>query len=457
MIALNELLVNKEASIKEVMRTIGKTGLRIALVVDDDRKLLGVVTDGDIRRGIIKGNDISDEISSIMNHHPIYCFTDAEENYLIDLIKAQKLLGIPIVNKDKVVQDFALMEVNRLSFLSRSTLKVKPVDKVLVIGGGGYIGSVLVKKLLSKGYKVRILDIFIYGKEHLQDIRDPNLEIVKGDTRHVETLTNCVKDVDAAVHLAELVGDPACDLDPKTTQDVNYLATMLVASVCKHYQINRLVYLSSCSVYGASKGEELLDEESHVNPVSLYAKMKLNSENILREMSDENFSPTILRLSTVYGLSPRARFDLVVNTLTGKAVKEGKITIFGGDQWRPNVHVADVAKAIILSLEAPLEKVANNVFNVGSEVQNYTINQIGELVKQQIPTASLLIEDRDVDKRNYRVSFKRIRETLGFQPDHSLVDGIQEIKKALDEGVISDYKDLRYSNVRFLEEKGEHI
>ena len=279
----------------------------------------------------------------------------------------------------------------------------------------------------------------------------PSLEIIRGDTRHIETLTRCLDDVDAVVHLAELVGDPACALNPILTQETNYFATLLIASICKYYQINRFIYLSSCSVYGDSGEEGRLIEESALNPMSLYAKMKISSENTLRELTDDNFMPTILRLSTVYGHSHRPRFDLVVNTLTAKALKDGKITIFGGNQWRPNVHVADVAKAIILVLEASLDKVGKQIFNVGSDEQNYTILEIGKLINEEVPSASLIVEDKVSDRRNYRVSFKKIRETLNFKPDNSLKDGIREIIAALNTGKVEHYQHPKYHNIKFLE------
>ena len=450
MIDLNSLLIKKSSTIKEVMGLINRSGLGLAIVTDENNLLSGVITDGDIRRGILKGIAVTEPVELMMNPNPVY----AEKDYAqINLLLNQKIKGIPIVDSEKKVIDFAFFDNKPIRFLSDAgqEQKFKSIERVLVIGGGGYIGSILVRKLLEKGYKVRILDQFIYGEESIQGLEHPSLEIIRGDTRHIETLTRCLDDVDAVVHLAELVGDPACALNPILTQETNYFATLLIASICKYYQINRFIYLSSCSVYGDSGEEGRLIEESALNPMSLYAKMKISSENTLRELTDDNFMPTILRLSTVYGHSHRPRFDLVVNTLTAKALKDGKITIFGGNQWRPNVHVADVAKAIILVLEASLDKVGKQIFNVGSDEQNYTILEIGKLINEEVPSASLIVEDKVSDRRNYRVSFKKIRETLNFKPDNSLKDGIREIIAALNTGKVEHYQHPKYHNIKFLE------
>lgn len=449
----DSLMIAEDKSIKEAMRFIQTSGLGVILIVDGQGKLVGLATDGDIRRGIIKGIPVTESIDMVSNKNPFYAILGLREQEIVRLMKTEGITVVPIVDENKVVRDVAFLRFNKLQFLSAKEISAKKVEKVLVTGGGGYIGSVLVRNLLKRGYKVKVLDLFIYGRDSLQELNDPHLEIIHGDTRHVETLTNSISDVDAVIHLAELVGDPACALSPKITQDINYLATMLVASVCKYYQVNRLIYTSSCSVYGGSGSEQLLSEDSATNPISLYARMKLNSENILREMSDENFLPTILRLSTVYGYSPRPRFDLVVNTLTAKAITEGEITIFGGDQWRPNVHVADVAKAIILVLEADLNKVGNQVFNVGHESQNYILNQLGQLIREEIPSAKLIVEDRKIDKRNYKASFRKIAKVLNYAPDYDIKQGVRELVDAFKKGKIKDYKDPIFSNVDFLQNK----
>ena len=452
MVLSDGYFVDEKADIKEVMSVISRNSIRMVVVAGENRKLIGVVTDGDIRRAILKGFSIHDPVSSIVNRNPFFTTRDTPQHLLFEQFRKERYIGVPMVDEQGCVIDIAFPASGSFSFLNNNNKQLRPLEKILVIGGGGFIGSILIRRLLANNYSVRVLDKFIYGEQSLADIQhNPKLEIVNGDTRHLDILSSCIQDVDAVVHLAELVGDPACSINTKVTQDINYLATSLVASACKHYQVNRLVYASSCSVYGGSEGTELLSENSPLNPLSLYAKMKVSSERALLSMADGNFGPTILRLATVYGWSNRPRFDLVINTLTAKALQEGKITLFGGEQWRPNVHVADVAKAIQLVLEAPFDAVANNVFNVGSEEQNYTISQIGDIIKEKISHATIEMNSNLTDKRNYRVDFSKIKNTLNFIPDFQITDAITEISKAFQENKIADYLQPVYHNYKFLQ------
>ncbi|MFH1642146.1 MAG: NAD-dependent epimerase/dehydratase family protein [Nanoarchaeota archaeon] len=450
---IDNILVNSENSIKQAMRVIDRGAIKMAIVVDDTKKLKGVITDGDIRRALLNGISIDDNLSGVMNNNPIYAKENDSEDQILNLINDPKIMAIPLVNKETIVKDLALLsKTGSLLYFKKHELKKRNIEKILVIGGGGYIGSVLVRKLLSKGYKVNILDKFIYGKESVKEIEsNSSVKIIEGDTRHIEDITSSIENVDAVVHLAELVGDPACALKPSATQEINYLATRTVAAICKHFQINRLVYASSCSVYGASKEDKLLSESSPINPVSLYANMKIASEKALLEMKDDNFRPTILRLGTVFGYSYRPRFDLVVNLLTAKAVRENKITVFGGNQWRPHVHVADVADTIIKVLETNIETVGSQIFNVGMEENNLKIDDLGRLIKQIIPQAELIIEEKE-DDRNYKIDFTKLRNTLNIKLKMRVIDGIHEVKKALEENKDLDYKSKEYSNIKCLED-----
>ena len=325
--------------------------------------------------------------------------------------------------------------------------------RILVIGGAGYIGSALLTKLLDRGYRIRLLDVLLFGHEPIEHVVDnPNLEIVEGDFRHVENVVAAMRDVDSVVHLGAIVGDPACNLDENLTIDVNLSATRMIAELAKAAGVDRFVFASTCSVYGVC--EEVLDERSQVRPVSLYGHTKLASEQVLRGMAGGGFNPIILRFSTIYGLSGRTRFDLVVNLLTAKAKIDGEITVFGGDQWRPFVHVDDAAAAIAMVLDAPLPIVSNEIFNVGSKEQNYTIDEIGRIVQQHVHTAKLKISGNDGDRRNYRVSFKKIHNVLGFEPRWTLEMGIQQVLESIADGRVTDYRDSKYSNVKFLSEEG---
>ncbi|MBV9172734.1 MAG: SDR family oxidoreductase, partial [Chloroflexi bacterium] len=262
------------------------------------------------------------------------------------------------------------------------------------------------------------------------------------------SLVRAVGGVDAVVHLGEIVGDPACALDEQITLEINLAATRMAADVAKGFGVRRFVYTSSCSVYGASEG--LVDEGSELNPVSLYARTKIAAERALLGLRGNEFHPIIVRLATVYGLSHRPRFDLVVNTLAGRAYTDHEITVFGGSQWRPFVHVRDVARALLLCLEKPLELVEGEVFNVGSDAQNYTIQQIAECVAAEVPDTRVYVATGSPDSRNYRVSFGKIKRELGFEPQRHVRDGIREIVAALASGDITTYHDPRHNNVEYL-------
>jgi nucleoside-diphosphate-sugar epimerase len=330
------------------------------------------------------------------------------------------------------------------------------IRHVLVIGGAGYIGSVLCRQLLAKGYSVRVLDAFLYGRESIADLMThPRFQIIEGDSREVSAVFRAMLDMDAVVHLGELVGDPACALDERLTLEVNVAATRMVAEAAKGCRVKRFIYASSCSVYGANS--DTLDECSELNPVSLYAKAKIGSEQALLGLNGSDFHPVILRFATVFGLSPRPRFDLVVNLLTAKAVLNRAITVFGGDQWRPFVHVADVAGGIINCLEAPLFNVKGQIFNLGSDENNYTIDDLGDQIQKLIPEANVIKESNDADKRDYRVSFRKIRRELGFEPRYSLEDGILEIQAAIEAGAITDIGHSKYNNYRTLVESRNRI
>ena len=325
--------------------------------------------------------------------------------------------------------------------------------RVLVIGGAGYIGSALLPKLLDRGYHVRLLDLLFFGESPIAKyLEHPNVELIQGDFRHVENVVEAMRDVDAVIHLGAIVGDPACSLDEELSIDVNLSATRMIAELAKAAKVDRFIFASTCSVYGAC--DETLDEHSEVIPVSLYGHTKLASERVLRSMSDDQFSPTIVRFSTIYGLSGRTRFDLVVNLLAAKAKIDGEITVHGGDQWRPFVHVDDAAHAVAMILDSPTEIVKNQIFNVGSNDQNYTIQQIAELVLQQVVSANILVSEDAVDIRNYRVDFSKIRNQIGFNPQWTVEAGIQQVLEAIASGEVSDYRDTQYSNFKYLTESG---
>jgi len=449
---VKKAMVSKMNSIHDAIRAMDSSRFGIALIVDEFFHLISVVTDGDVRRAILNGVDLSSSVTTIMSQKPIILRENDSSEDVIELLNSDTFLGkailIPVVDKLNIPvniinsNDFVTQKSNKKKIISSE----RPIH-VLLIGGGGYIGSVLTRLLLANNYKVTILDRFLYGEESLTGIKNhPQLSIFSGDTRHIDEVVPLVRSAEVVVHLAELVGDPLCARDSQTTFEINLMATATIARICSHLQVNRFVYISSCSVYGASvKPDALLTEKSELASVSLYASTKISAENTIKEFQNGNFSPCILRLGTVFGFSFRPRFDLVVNTLTAKAVADKEISIFGGNQWRPHVHVKDVSQAIKLVMEAPIEKVKGEIFNVVGE--NYKINDIGEMIIEVIPGTKMVISTNSFDQRNYRVSAEKFRKNLGFQPKYKVTDGIKELSDFLKKNPIIDYKDKRYHNI----------
>ncbi len=326
----------------------------------------------------------------------------------------------------------------------RHSLARRKIEKVLVVGGAGYIGSMLVRELLAAGYQVRLLDLLLYGSSPLQSVlQHPSLEFRQGDFRNVETVATAVKDTDAVIHLAAIVGDPACALNHKTTVEINLAATLMLTEVCKGLGVQRFLFASTCSVYGAT--DHKVSEKTQPNPLSLYSSTKLDSERLILVSRSPNFHPTVLRLASVFGYSFRQRFDLVINLLTAQAVREGRITIFNQKQWRPFIHIKDVCRAFMLLVKAPPDIVSGEIFNVGSDEMNYSLNDAAQVISARL--ANLVVDRQDnADPRNYRVSFDKIRTRLSFTCNFSLEQGVDELLAALQSEEIGDYRDKRYSN-----------
>lgn len=326
--------------------------------------------------------------------------------------------------------------------------------RVLVTGGAGYIGNYVVEEVVENGHDVRVLDSMLWGDNALELLRDDDqLEVREGDIRHIEDLSYAMQGCDAVIHLAGIVGDPACGVNEQATQAVNVEATKSLVEVCKLHDIQRLVFASTCSVYGASELMEL-NEGSYLNPLSLYAESKIDSEEIILHETHDMFShneisPTILRLGTIFGWSRRMRFDLVVNILTAKAVLEDDIPVYGGEQYRPLVHVHDAARAFAQVLEAPEEKVNHQIFNVGDNDLNYQIKKVGRIVEENVDGAEVRFVEHKEDDRTYRVSFDKINHILGWEAQHDIDDGVQEIKEWMVEEDVTDYERDNFRNSEY--------
>jgi len=327
----------------------------------------------------------------------------------------------------------------------------RAIKRVLIVGGAGYIGSVLVRQLLENGFQVRVLDSLLFGDGAIAELNgDPRFELLEADFRHVESVVKAVQGMDAVIHLGAIVGDPACQQHDQLSVETNLAATIMIKSVCRGAGIQRLLFASTCSIYGAR--DYLLDEKSAPEPISLYACTKIDSEHVLLQAPTPDFAPIVLRLATAYGWSYRPRLDLVVSLLTAQAIFKKQITIFNRTQWRPFIHVDDIARAFVACLKAPASTVAYQIFNVGADQLNCRLGDLALLVQKHVPDVEILHVDKPSDHRNYRVNFHKIRSQLNFTCIRDLEYGIHEVKRAVETGMIKDYQDAKYYNDRTLEQ-----
>ena len=319
----------------------------------------------------------------------------------------------------------------------------------VVTGGAGYIGAVTTEELLASGRRVRVLDVLLHGQEHIaSDLEKKGAEIIRADIRDGEARRKALEGAEAVVHLAAIVGDPACALDPKVSNEVNVEASAALVADAKAAGIKRLVFASTCSNYGRMADPTVpITEEGELRPVSLYAEQKVGIENAMLNGELNGVKPTCLRFATIYGVAPRMRFDLTVNEFTRDLWADRELEVFGEQFWRPYVHVRDAARAVRTALEAPEESVAREVFNVGRSGENYRKLDIVGVIQSQMDSGKVSFVPKDEDPRDYKVSFDKVKAVLGFETLMTVPDGIAEVAAALSSGTFDDPFDRKYRNI----------
>jgi len=322
--------------------------------------------------------------------------------------------------------------------------------RVLITGGAGYIGSVLVQQLLRRNYRVRVLDILTFGGESLLGvINNPNFEFTKGDIRKKNVVKEAIEDIDAVVHLAAIVGDPACAKQPYLARETNLDASLLIYDLCNTSRnVKKFIFASTCSNYGKMDGDGYINEDSSLKPVSLYARLKVDFEKyLLDSQTREDFIPTSLRFATVYGISPRMRFDLTVNEFTRDVTLGKELIIYGEQFWRPYCHVEDLARSCLLVLESQSGLVNHKVFGVGHTSENYQKKMLAEEIIKVVPEATISYVHKVEDPRDYRVEFSRIKDELDFKITKKVPDGIREIHFLITSGLLINPECSTYSNI----------
>lgn len=322
------------------------------------------------------------------------------------------------------------------------------IKNVLVTGGAGYVGAILIPKLLSAGYHVKVLDLFLYGEDIFNDVKDKTkLTAIKGDIRDVALLEKEMVGCDAIIHLACISNDPSYELNPNLSKTINYDAFLPLVAIAKKNNVQRFIFASSSSVYGVKETPNVT-EDLPLEPLTDYSKFKALCETHLLKEQTNDFTVLILRPATVCGYSPRLRLDLTVNILTNHAINNNRIKVFGGEQKRPNIHIEDMTDLYVETLKYPAQLIAGKIFNVGYE--NHSVNQIAHMVKENLnrPGIEIVVEATN-DNRSYHISSEKITKELGFKPRHTIADAVVDLKNAFESGrVPNSMTDNKYYNIK---------
>lgn len=451
----NFLKINPSTTIVECLKILNENFNRALFVTDDLNNFIGSLTEGDIRRSLIKGTSPDSSIKNIFNLKPIYLTSEEFQNFKLGKINfnlsrkinkiTQQNFEIPIIENNKI-----LMSVQPTFFSKKNNIKNSSKSNILIVGGFGFIGSVLTNLLLSEGYKVTVLDCLLYNQKfHTIFQKNKNFKLIYGNVTDLNAHLESIKDIDSIVYLAEIVGDPACYNFPEIALKTNYLSITALATLASYLKIKKFVYTSSCSVYGKTPDGEFLNEDSDVTPLSFYARTKLDTENFLLNIKNTYFNPVILRLGTVFGCSLRQRFDLVVNKFVKDAYVKSEINVHGGNQFRPNICVKDIARAIekILSSNNDLKY---NIFNLSNNNENLRIIDIADKISSVLPNTSVNISKTDEDGRDYKVISKRFEDSFEYSPDTSIESESLSLYNSLKKNIYIDVENPIYSNFEYL-------
>lgn len=322
------------------------------------------------------------------------------------------------------------------------------MKNVLVIGGGGYVGSELVPTLLSQNYKVSVYDLFIYGKNVLD--QDKNLTLIQGDIRDIQKLNNVIRDFDVVIHLACISNDPSFELNPQLGKSINLDCFRPMVEICKNSNVKRFIYASSSSVYGIKK-EKNVSENLSLEPLTDYSKFKVECEKILLEYKDNKFETVIIRPATVCGYAKRQRLDVVVNILTNLAFNKRKIKILGGEQLRPNIHIKDMARVYLNVIEAKAELVNGEIFNAGYD--NMKVKEIANIVKKVVGDDVKIDKEETNDNRSYHISSEKIKKIINFVPNFTIEDAVKDLRDAFEKNKLPGSLDNSiYFNIKKMQE-----
>ncbi len=327
--------------------------------------------------------------------------------------------------------------------------------KILIVGGAGYVGSIVVRELLERGYAVKVLDRLFFGTVGIEDIKE-KIELIVGDIRYISPAV--LDDVEAVINVSGLSNDPTAEYNPEANYEMNTIASGKLALLCRQKGIHRFIFASSCSIYDVGETNEdkdmIFDESSPVAPKAAYSRSKYEAEKLILALQDKNFCPVILRKGTIYGFSPRMRYDLVVNTFIKDALSKGKITLYyGGEMWRPLVEVRDVAKAYIAALQADEEKVKGQIFNVVSK--NFRISELAlhvqKALKEQSISVEIISDYAYKGVRSYRVSGKKMQRMLNITPTISIEESVKDMLENIKKYKYYDFDNPRYYNIKWLQ------